>query len=258
MRELLRKGIVAVEVIVSRLADTAIAEERRDQAPRQCHAGIVEELNDQQRREIEGERARLTAEITARCAAQDARVAKARAEKELRAAQAQARADERRVRDVRQEQGLEGWAARYREVSARVVEEERAAQAAADAEAAKRHEMPPPRLIKTPEDAEAIARDVLAALGFEGVRVTRAGPDGGVDVRGHTVVAQVKLEGVKTDVARVQALYGVAAYEGKQGAFFSLAGYTAAAVTWAQQARIALFEFDYSGSVVSRSTEAQN
>jgi hypothetical protein len=116
--------------------------------------------------------------------------------------------------------------------------------------------MPVPRLIKTPQDAETLARDILAALGFVGVGLTTEGRDGGVDVRGRDVVAQVKLEGVKTDAPRVQALSGVALHEGRQAAFFSLAGYTSAAVAWAEKAGVALFEFDYAGGVEARSQAA--
>ncbi|HTW21367.1 MAG TPA: restriction endonuclease [Mycobacteriales bacterium] len=119
-----------------------------------------------------------------------------------------------------------------------------------------RPRMPEPRLIKTPQDAELMARDVMRSLGFAGAEVTPAGRDGGVDVRARGALAQVKLEGVKTDAPRVQALLGIAQYNHAQALFFSLAGYTTAAVAWAEQTRMALFEFDYVGGVVARSSEA--
>ena len=116
--------------------------------------------------------------------------------------------------------------------------------------------MPNPGLIKTPADAELHAREVLRSLGFEDASITPRGPDGGVDVRGSRIVAQVKLEGVKTDAHRLQSLSGIASHESKAAAFFSLAGYTKPAVDWAERVGMALFEFDYSGEVVPRSTAA--
>ncbi len=115
-----------------------------------------------------------------------------------------------------------------------------------------------PRLIKTPRDAEFLARDFLEEdLGFEDVVVMPTGPDGGVDVRGPAVVAQVKFEGIKTDSPRLQALTGIAAVEGKQAVFFSLGGYTKSAIVWAERAGMALFEFDYSGDPAPRPPVAE-
>jgi hypothetical protein len=119
---------------------------------------------------------------------------------------------------------------------------------------AARPAMPTPRLIKTPTDAEAYACDVMLALGFAGATCTNAGRDGGVDVRSRDAVAQVKVEGIKTDAPRLQALSGVAAHERKRAVFFSLSGYTAAALAWAERTGMALFEFDYAGGVEARST----
>jgi hypothetical protein len=118
--------------------------------------------------------------------------------------------------------------------------------------------MPEPRLIKTPSDAERYARDVPEALGFAGVTVTPAGRDGGVDVRGREVVAQVKLEGIKTDAPRLQALSGIASHEQRQAVFFSLAGYTTSAVGWAEKVGMALFEFDDGGGLLARSSTARH
>lgn len=122
---------------------------------------------------------------------------------------------------------------------------------------AARPRLPEPRLIKTPTDAEELARDTLRACGFPDARTTGVGRDGGVDVRSAAVVAQVKLEGLKTDAPRVQALFGVAAHENRQPAFFSLGGYTQAALEWSEAAGVALFEFDYSGGVAARSSAAK-
>lgn len=116
--------------------------------------------------------------------------------------------------------------------------------------------MPQPRLIKTPRDAGRYARDVLAALGFAATVVTPEGREGGIDVLGRDVVAQVKLEGVKTDAPKLQAFSGIASHERKNAAFFSLAGYTKAARDWAEHVGMALFEYDYTGGVQPRSPYA--
>lgn len=96
----------------------------------------------------------------------------------------------------------------------------------------------------------------MEALGFTEVRVALPGSDGGVDIWAREAVAQVKMEGVSTGRPVVQALYGIASLEGRAGLLFSLAGYTSAAVAWAEKAGIALFEFELDGSIEARSTSA--
>ena len=117
-------------------------------------------------------------------------------------------------------------------------------------------ELPYPRLIKTPKDAEDYAKEVLASLGYLGVSVTPPGADGGVDARGKDVVAQVKLEGTKTGSPKLQALSGIASHEKRQAVFFSLAGYSSEAVKWANDTGMILIEFDYGGGVVPVSEAA--
>jgi hypothetical protein len=106
---------------------------------------------------------------------------------------------------------------------------------------------PPRRLIRTPRDAEEVACDWLRHWGHPEAVVTPTGADEGIDVVGADIVVQVKAEAKLTSRPVVQALAGVAAVEGKRGVFFSLGGYTAEAVAWAERARIALFTFDLSG-----------
>ncbi len=86
-------------------------------------------------------------------------------------------------------------------------------------------------------------------LGFGDARCTGAGTDGGVDVRSHEAVAQVKAQLTPVGRPELQALYGVARSEGRRPLFFSLMSYTAAALTWADEVGMALFRFDHAGLI---------
>lgn len=109
--------------------------------------------------------------------------------------------------------------------------------------------LPVPRMLRGATAAEQYAAEVLAALGFDGARVTPPGADGGIDVTSETCIAQVKMEALATGRPAVQALYGVAAVEGKAAVFFSLAGYTARAMEWADRAGVACLQFAFDGSI---------
>jgi hypothetical protein len=119
-------------------------------------------------------------------------------------------------------------------------------------------ELPPPRMIKGHEAAEAYAAEVLAALGFQHLVRTPTGADGGIDVKGVGIVAQVKMEALPTSRDRLQALFGVATVERSAAAFFSLAGYTSQALAWADRAEIALFEFEFDGSLAAANATAEH
>jgi hypothetical protein len=108
---------------------------------------------------------------------------------------------------------------------------------------------PPERFIREARDAELIAAEWMRYLGFTDAVATPVGADGGLDVVSGRAVAQVKLEGKPTGRPTVQQLHGVAAYEGKTGIFFSAAGYTPQARTWAQTSGTLLFRFDRQGGV---------
>lgn len=104
------------------------------------------------------------------------------------------------------------------------------------------------RPIRHPSDAEHNAAVTLQRLGFQDAQVTRYASDGGVDVRGAEVVAQVKAETAPVGLIAVQALFGCAAAESRKGAFFSLSGFTPNALSWAGMAGLALFGFDLMGA----------
>lgn len=106
---------------------------------------------------------------------------------------------------------------------------------------------PEPRLIRTARDAELVTVEWMTYLGFTGVQGTPVGPDGGVDVISDEAVAQVKAETVPTGRPKIQQHHGVATAHGKQGLFFSLAGFTSQAKTYAEQNALALFTFDLQG-----------
>ncbi|QFR02004.1 restriction endonuclease [Streptomyces phaeolivaceus] len=108
---------------------------------------------------------------------------------------------------------------------------------------------PPERLIREARDAELSAAEWMRHLGFADAVATPVGADGGVDVVSARAVAQVELEGKPTGRPTVQQLHGVAAQEKKTGVFFSVAGYTPQARTWAQTSGTLLFRFDRQGAV---------
>lgn len=104
------------------------------------------------------------------------------------------------------------------------------------------------------QEAERNAAAFLRAHGFPDARITNAGSDGGVDVRGAHIVAQVKR--FRTAVGRpaLMQLAGAALLEPeKQGAFFTLtkgAGtYTTGARDYAATVGIALFTYTTDGRV---------
>ena len=66
------------------------------------------------------------------------------------------------------------------------------------AEARRLAARPPPRLVRSPQDAEDAAADWMRYLGFPDACRTPDGADGGIDVTSSRGVAQVKLEGKPT------------------------------------------------------------
>jgi hypothetical protein len=102
-------------------------------------------------------------------------------------------------------------------------------------------------MIRSPREAEIMAAEWLQYLGYADATVTATGADGGVDVIGKSVVAQVKAHMAPTGRADLQKLYGVASHLRRKPIFFSLVGYTQQALAWANDADIALFRFGENG-----------
>lgn len=78
---------------------------------------------------------------------------------------------------------------------------------------------------------------------------TKAGPDGGIDVRSPGWVAQVKHYAIPVGAPDVQRLFGAAL--GKPSIFYSLGGYTQQAIEYAAAAEVALFAFTIYGDVAA-------
>ncbi|MDT0213927.1 restriction endonuclease [Rothia sp. ARF10] len=106
---------------------------------------------------------------------------------------------------------------------------------------------PQARLIRTARDAELIAAEWMTYLGFTQVIVTPVGADGGIDVSSAEAVAQVKAESKPTGRPNMQQHHGVAVANGKTAIFFSLAGFTPQARTYAEQNGLVLFGFNLQG-----------
>lgn len=97
------------------------------------------------------------------------------------------------------------------------------------------------------QGAEELAADYLARVGYRNVRRMPDGPDGGIDVIGDRVFAQVKHWATPVGIAEVQRHRG--ASSSGDAVFFSLSGYTASAVAWADINVVSLFQYDLAAQV---------
>ncbi|MFD6057784.1 restriction endonuclease [Rhodococcus wratislaviensis] len=106
-------------------------------------------------------------------------------------------------------------------------------------------------MISTPRDAEELAANVMrSSFGFPDAQLVSGGPDGGVDVRSRQALAQVKRKTATTGRPDLQRLYGARGADlSKQLLFFSLAGYSRQAITYANEHGICLFQYDNYGNV---------
>lgn len=103
------------------------------------------------------------------------------------------------------------------------------------------------RLIRTPRDAELVARDWMIYFGFDDAKATPVGSDHGIDVTSSRAIAQVKFKGSKTPRSDIQLLHSNTVTFGKRGLFFSAGGYAQPAIQFANEVRIALFTYDLQG-----------
>lgn len=104
------------------------------------------------------------------------------------------------------------------------------------------------------QQAEQVAAGALRQMGHPDADVTAAGADGGVDVRGGGVVAQVKYELRPVGRPVLQQLVGAAA--GSRAVCFARSGYTRGAQEYALQAGIALFRVELPTQVTAVNTIA--
>ncbi|WP_433077747.1 restriction endonuclease [Dactylosporangium sp. CA-052675] len=126
----------------------------------------------------------------------------------------------------------------------------------------------PPRTARTPssfnggpsptswQQAEALAVWHLRLLGFADARRTGAGADAGADVLATGAVAQVKHWTEPVGQPPLRDLFGVAQAAAAKPFFYSLAGYTAPALEWANGTNMALFTYTLAGNVVALNSAA--
>lgn len=107
---------------------------------------------------------------------------------------------------------------------------------------------PPSRQLMQWTDAEALAHEYCKWLGYERANLTGEGSDGGVDIEGLHIVAQVKMHNRPTGRPELQQLYGVAASLRKRALFFAMA-YSADAGDWADKVGVRLYQFQRDGTV---------
>ncbi|MEU4620854.1 restriction endonuclease [Actinoplanes sp. NPDC023801] len=107
---------------------------------------------------------------------------------------------------------------------------------------------PAPMLPADWRTAEDVACAHLHTLGFGDAEVTPGGRDGGLDVTARDAVAQVKMMALPVGAPPVQQLRGTRPLAGHH-LFYSTSGYTAAAVTAADEIDVALFKIERDGSV---------
>lgn len=114
---------------------------------------------------------------------------------------------------------------------------------------------PEPRLIRDVDESEELAAEWVRYMGWPAARPTVATGDNGIDVIGEepergVIAAQVKFEAKKTGRPAIQGLYGAGHGVGaSHWLFFSSAGYSPAAIEWADQMSIGLFRFTPDGAI---------
>jgi hypothetical protein len=97
----------------------------------------------------------------------------------------------------------------------------------------------------------------MRSLGFTDARVTASGADSGIDVIAAGAVAQVKAHQIATPRPEVQRLKGAATgYGDVLPIFYSLSGYTAGAIKWAEGVGVALFVLESTGVARAVTREA--
>lgn len=100
--------------------------------------------------------------------------------------------------------------------------------------------------VKVPlhRQAELHAAQFLTRLGYTGVTATASARDGGIDILGDTVVAQVKWHSEPVGTPSLQAFVGaVHGHTKSDRVYFSQAGYTAGAIEYGRTLKIKLLQF---------------
>ena len=104
-------------------------------------------------------------------------------------------------------------------------------------------ETPAPRQIDNWQDAEHNAADWMRYWGYAEARAVPGGPDGGIDVRASGAIGQVKFQGTPVGRPMLQRLVGASSNATDQLFFFTGSNYSKAAVEYADERGIALFQY---------------
>jgi hypothetical protein len=104
--------------------------------------------------------------------------------------------------------------------------------------------------ITSPHQAELNAAKIMRGWGYLDAVATTGGSDGGIDVRSHGALAQVKWKSSLAGRPELQALYGARGLDtSKKLFFFSSAGFSNAAFQYANDVGIDLFLYGPTGTV---------
>lgn len=118
---------------------------------------------------------------------------------------------------------------------------------------------PEPFHVATRNLAEENAARWIRYRGYTDAQVTPSGPDGGIDVVGSEVIAQVKFKAARAGVEDVQRLAGATfSPPGTQAMFFTGTTYSAKAILFAEDAGIALFSHGLDSRVTAINDLAEN
>lgn len=108
------------------------------------------------------------------------------------------------------------------------------------------------------QDAELNALDWMRALGFVDARLTKAGADGGLDIRSSKAVAQVKYEAHDVGRPHLQRLVGARGRNTDvQLIFFTGTRYSEQAIAYANEMDIALFNYKLDGRIQAMNPSAE-
>lgn len=108
------------------------------------------------------------------------------------------------------------------------------------------------------EKFEDYCKDWAKYLGYQDAERTRSVKDGGVDIGGSKLVAQVKFQETPVGVKPVREIMGVNVRLKKDILFFSLNGFSKEAVTEADQSGVALFTVKpFTATILAESVAAK-
>jgi hypothetical protein len=118
--------------------------------------------------------------------------------------------------------------------------------------------MPKPLFDLNWDTFESYCRDWAKYLGYKDAEKTRSVKDGGIDIEGSRLVAQVKFQETPVGVKPIREIMGVNVRLRKDILFFSLNGFSRDAVEEANQSEVALFTIKpFTAKILAESTAAK-